>query len=425
MSNSVNSSLLAKLEEISTSAKSLTRGHRYTDPALLSWSPASLHGQRSSIVPGDALNAENIPLSTASAGVVPLGSAAWTGIKVLPGVLHPGFIGIKDWTGWFDHKIGKVRLIPDDGRVNRQLGPKTPPFSHTVRFKYLPLNSTAQIVAGTGSIIAPRLILTAAHVFLGHSDALANPHQSRVFVDLFDGNDDLGVIHKVHFRQNYLSGRPFDLHDATETYNFVQSDIAIVETCHDLVPPGEQVFSYGKQSALELQLSNLAHLGYAMNANGMPCRDQPVDPHPNYLGLPFGRCRGDLYSQHGQGSMLESFTQDTMSVWFDVTQGHSGGPIYVIQGGKRVIWGVMSLSVSGNNPNLAHRISAESAAWIDSIVAKTSGSPTCNLPFSPGAALSASPTLPVRPWRRPGSRDHLQDISRPENLPRRDGQTDF
>lgn len=288
------------------------------------------------------------------------------------------FFGILGLTPWFDHNNQYERMIPDDGR-SRVVSTMYP---NNLMVRFVDPSMNPSVIVGTGALIGPRHILTAAHVVY---DCLKqpSPYNTHLKIQAWGQGGDFTMTNNVYVPSNYAALCPWTGIMTTGGFSidvdkytlFASNDYALVIADSDILPPNSTFFNYDYASGPPWWKGKmLSTLGFPSNS-GPPVRDTESvawqetwcgvkNPTTKWLGVPFGYATGELYGQTVNASSI--VYSKSLQVYFDMGRGQSGSPVFIDTGNNiKTIYGI--LSVRGRAPlkNYAHNFNSQSIADID------------------------------------------------------------
>lgn len=230
-----------------------------------------------------------------------------------------------------------------------------------------PLNGE-DVILGTGALIGPRHILTAAHVVW----ELKNKVYNAIFeVERWGSNMKVphsgikNVIVDTDFQFNAKQGKFKNLSNLPEL--FCGTDIAVVVTYENLIDPSTEFFSVFAPSGTSWWANRV------MKTMGFPRRDQPCftagPPDVDFFPHPFKYCTGGLMAQTvkypGIGYNYDGSTTGCVRSFFDMRVGQSGSPVY---DDSLNIYGLLCYTDTILGRNFAHQISQQNDVDIGAIL---------------------------------------------------------
>lgn len=266
----------------------------------------------------------------------------------------PPYLGIIGRKDWLDPQTQLLIHIPKDDRVY-VASAATAPYNLIVQ---LSMTLDGKPGFGSGAIIGPRHVLTAAHNLYSKT---RNKPLSNVEVHTANGK-------KFTVAQRYVSDC-FILHAPSTSFGdsnalqFARYDLAVVTTTQDMVGPKDEVFNYNAPTDKDWLIGRLATT-IGIPGPSRPCRAEgtTVPVSPEFGGLPFGKCKGIMVEQSLK-LPKPGYTTNVIRHYFDIVGGQSGSPIFIESGGVRTIYGIMSVA-SESLGNLAHRLSEKGVDYI-------------------------------------------------------------
>lgn len=253
------------------------------------------------------------------------------------------------WTGVYLGIVGKTAgNEPADGRSRTT--------STTGGFKSMVKITSDGGWVGSGVIVGPRHVLTAAHnVYETNSNVMRTNVKVRLQMD--------GTIHAVPAAKIFFTAGWMNLTAASSNQSVVRHDYALL-VVNDIIATGSNqnggffdVGWYVNSSDLVNRPYNL----YGYPGSALACAAAPVK-EPTWYGGKFGTCGDALYGM--SGTILDVPTYMAQHN-FDAQPGQSGGALYEYfpDTGRRVVRGIQSINVP-NYGGYAHQISSESRANI-------------------------------------------------------------
>lgn len=275
------------------------------------------------------------------------------------GVYH----GIRGRTDWLDPVTKLFIHIPKDDR--KIVASQAAPYNLIVVLIGTPWNGKG-LVFGTGAIIGPRHILTAAHV-------IYDPTHNYYLKDMqaISNKNVKFTIAQRYVNDCFIVHAPKGIIAPSQAFEFARYDYAVLTTNQDMVGPNDEVFNFNAPSDKNWLIGRTA------TTIGFPSPNRPCKADGNnilvdnlFKGLPFGKCDGFMTEQTGV-LPKPGFTGSVIQHIFDTSPGQSGSPIFIDSGGKRTIYGIVS---GGGDAvgNLAHRISENSYDYINYAISDSS-----------------------------------------------------
>lgn len=274
-----------------------------------------------------------------------------------------------------------VTLQPKDDR-KKVSNTSISPYNNMVKFIVVDKYTDKDIVIGSGALIGPRHILTSAHVAMDFKTGISILEKATILSE-----DEQSGISQIYIPNEWKMGVPWKLNatNPSALKNFVSSDYALVVATTPLAPSNSNFFKYKIASAAVWNTKEVTHLGFPMNAIEVedeegnkqvawPCFDSEVKRPDLFSPWNFGLCDGLLREQKLINSVQSYKGPRWVETYFDISKGHSGGPIFEKVGNEFRIYAIMS-SIGGYCPthNFAHRIDELTVSDLDESVQESGG----------------------------------------------------
>lgn len=264
------------------------------------------------------------------------------------------YLGILGKKNWVDPKTNKNLVVAKDDRLKKTV--TSSPYNMIVKIT----NKATGGIIGTGAMIGPKHILTAAHVVYDHVQGTAVP-KANIQLTRW-GQASTVTPSKVLISEDFKLNSPYVT--PTDFVEFARFDYALLVTASNLLPAATTFFGYDFPSDKNwLATQTISTLGFPSKT--APCTSVAVY-EPQFFTGPFGRCAGNLYGQSGK--TISTAWDSQIQIGLDMTFGQSGSPLYTTSGSTRIIRGILSY-IDAKFGNFAHRIRSGSKAaieaWVD------------------------------------------------------------